>query len=492
MNFIKISDGNPDRSGMKLIMPHWSHDRGREYMTFIKKTSGKLLFLVVIATMLLSLMPAMTANAVVALNTGDYIQFGKYNGNPILWRVVNVDGNGSLLLSERILCLKAFDSAGSYHKDSSRKLWGSNYWKDSNIRQWLNSSESKISWLQNAPSKKNLNNGYNAYAEEKGFLADGNFTIEERKAIKPVTRHVLLSDVDKKKAEGGTESFICEGHIEDIVQNYDSAYYHNVTDKVFFLNIKELKEYLHNRGWEYRACPTEKVVENSIYKDWSLSSFQFWWYWLDTPFVELSNAQRYVNSLGYMLDAPAVSGNGGVRPALYLDLQYVSFKSGSGSESDPYIVAGGLGAVQQNQASDNSDTAIKIQINGKSLITEAAPITVSGRVLVPFRAIFEALGAIVEWNQENLTAMGGKGRTYVCISPDNADAVIMTVKSGFNEKVTFQNLDQAIENNNFITLDVPPTAKNGRIMVPVRFIAESLGAKVVWDGKTRTVMITAP
>lgn len=445
--------------------------------------------MVIVTVMLFAISP-MTVNTAAMLKTGDYVQFGRYSNDPILWKVINIDKNGPLLLSDQILCLKAFDSAGSYHTDSSRKLWGSNYWKDSNIRQWLNSSEAIIKWLQNAPTKKNLNDGYNAYADEKGFLADGNFTTEERKYIKPVKRHVLVPDVDGQKVEGGSEDYLYDGHMQDVVQNYDNAYYQMVTDNVFFLNTKELKEYLYDRGWEYRAYPTEKVVENSTFKDYSLSTVQFWGYWLDTPQTEVSNKVRYVNSVGYALDATPVEGNGGVRPALYLDLQSVTFKSGSGSESEPYIVAEGNVAVPQKPETVNSESVIKIVIDGKSFTSDVAPITVKGRVLVPFRAIFEALGATVEWNAEDLLAFGGKGRTYVCLSPDNPSATILTITSDLKEKVTLESLDRVEVSNSFITLDVPPTVKNGRIMVPARFIAESLGAKVIWDNNTHSVIIT--
>ena len=448
----------------------------------------RFLSVVIVLAMLLAI-PPVAVNTDSVLKTGDYVQFGSYNNEPILWKVINIDENGPMLLSDKIICLKAFDSAGSYHTDSSRKLWGSNYWKDSNIRQWLNSNEAKIKWLQNAPTKINLNDGYNAYAEEKGFLADGNFTAQERKFIKPVQRHVFLSEVDIKKVEGGSSYYLYDGHMQNIVQNYNSAYYHTVTDSVFFLNTKELKEYLYDRGWEYRAYPTEKVVENSVFKDYTLSTVQFWHNWLDTPQTDVSHCVRFVNSIGYALDMTAVNSNGGVRPALYIDLKSMTFKSGSGSENDPYVVAGGNEVVQPKPGSTNNGSDIKIIIDGNPLVSDVAPITVNGRVLVPFRAIFEALGAYVEWDAFDLLAFGGKDKTYVFLSPDNPTASIYTITSDIKEKVTLESLDRTEGVNSFITLDAAPTVKNGRIMVPARFIAETLGAKVGWDNNTKAVRI---
>jgi len=47
-------------------------------------------------------------------------------------------------------------------------------------------------------------------------------------------------------------------------------------------------------------------------------------------------------------------------------------------------------------------------------------------------------------------------------------------------------------NGEEVTLDVPPTVMNGRTLVPLRFIAESFGAEVGWDGETRTITLVAP
>ncbi len=419
----------------------------------------RILSVIIIVSMVFLFIPSQ-AEATESIKVGEYVQLGSYNGDPILWKVINIDNNGPLLLSDKILCMKAFDSVG-----------GNNYWEDSDIRQWLNSME-------------------------KGFLAEGNFTLDERKAIKVVNRQVLLSESDKDKAEGGSEKYLYPdgaGYIQDAVQNYDKAYYHTVTDSVFFLNIKELKQYFYDREWEHRACPTEKAVENSSYKDWSLSSLQFWGYWLDTP---STNDVRFVTSLGYVLNASPTSTLGGVRPALYLDLKAESFKSGSGSERDPYVVKRGEGTLQQKPDLGNNSDSIKIVINGKLLSTDGEPYAVNGRVLVPFRAIFEALGATVYWDKENLMATGGKGLNYVTLSPDNPSAVLMKIKPEFQglvniqEGATFESFGRYCEESSeFITLSVPPTIKNGRIMVPVRFIAESLGSTVKWDGNANMVII---
>ena len=112
---------------------------------------------------------------------------------------------------------------------------------------------------------------------------------------------------------------------------------------------------------------------------------------------------------------------------------------------------------------------IKVLVNGKSLTMDQPPVLVNDRTLVPVRAIFEALGAKVDWNNDTNTATGVLGSTTVEIQIENTVAKV---------------------NGKDVTLDVPAKLISDRTLVPVRFISESLGAKVDWDNDTQTVVIT--
>ena len=112
---------------------------------------------------------------------------------------------------------------------------------------------------------------------------------------------------------------------------------------------------------------------------------------------------------------------------------------------------------------------ITVIINGKPLALEQPPIIENGRTLVPLRAIFEALGAEVDWNPETQTVTAGKGGT----------TVMLTIGS-----------NTLIKNGQQISLDVPARIVGGRTLVPVRAVAESFDAEVEWDASTRTVNIT--
>ncbi len=115
---------------------------------------------------------------------------------------------------------------------------------------------------------------------------------------------------------------------------------------------------------------------------------------------------------------------------------------------------------------------ITVTLDGTAIdFADQAPAIVEGRTLVPLRAIFEALGASVEWDNVTKTVTSEK------------DGVSISLTIGSN--TLFKN-DEAKE------LDVPAQILNGRTMVPARAIAEAYGVEVAWDAATRTVVLTTP
>lgn len=114
--------------------------------------------------------------------------------------------------------------------------------------------------------------------------------------------------------------------------------------------------------------------------------------------------------------------------------------------------------------------AISITVDGNKLSFDEPPTNVNGRILVPLRTIFEALGATVNWNGEKQEITANRENTSIVLYIDKNNALV---------------------NNQPIILDVPPKNINGRTMVPTRFIAECLGAEVEWDGAFNTVRITS-
>ena len=112
---------------------------------------------------------------------------------------------------------------------------------------------------------------------------------------------------------------------------------------------------------------------------------------------------------------------------------------------------------------------IKVLLNGVKLAFDQPPIIDEGRTLVPLRVIFEALGAEVAWDQPTQTVSAIKEELTLSLTIGNN---ILT------------------KNEEEIVLDVPAKIVGARTLVPVRAVAESFGAEVLWDQDTRTVLIT--
>ena len=137
------------------------------------------------------------------------------------------------------------------------------------------------------------------------------------------------------------------------------------------------------------------------------------------------------------------------------------------------VIAAAISLSAAGSIAFAEDEPVKITINDTELIIpegDTQPFVENGRTLVPMRAIFEALGATVEWDGEN--------RRVTANDPTNNTTIILTIDSNI-----------MVVGQEEIELDVPAKIVNDRTMVPVRAIAESLGCIVDWDGVTKTVII---
>ena len=159
---------------------------------------------------------------------------------------------------------------------------------------------------------------------------------------------------------------------------------------------------------------------------------------------------------------------------------------------------------------------IRVVVNGVEVeFTDAAPfVDENFRTMIPLRAVSNALGCEVTWNQTARTARIFKDH---CISAGfgassnykdgtgffwREDAVIaLYLHTGIDQifyELAYELHDDeeqvVIESGNgagLFTIDSQPLAKDGRIYLPIRSIAESFGYTVAWDGETSTVVINA-
>ncbi len=113
-------------------------------------------------------------------------------------------------------------------------------------------------------------------------------------------------------------------------------------------------------------------------------------------------------------------------------------------------------------------------INGETLTMDAPPTLINGVTYMPIRYIAEALGAEVSWNgieQKSSIILGAK-----------------TIELWMGKNTAMVNgVETIIDPNN---PDIKPLIVNGRILMPLRFIAEKLGCGVEWIEATQEIRIT--
>lgn len=298
------------------------------------KKSGRVMTLLLSAVLTLCLLPlpVRAAGAETGVQLGDYIRLGSYDGEPILWRCVSVDENGPLMLSDKVLCdsmpydaqTSENSTSGSHRRSGYRSKYGSNHWRDSDMRSWLNSDAKagQVKWLCGNPPKDGYIMGGGAYDGKAGFL--NGFTKDEAAAIKTVTQRSIVSHPEYTAgyidASGADLPYNTD--IGSVADGYEGAHYENITDKVFLLDVKQLCTVYENLGSYY-------IAQNRNGVNWS--------YWLRTPVTDCNHDMRYVSPQGSIgRDAPC-KGYYGVRPAFYLDAAYYAVTSGSGTETDPYV-----------------------------------------------------------------------------------------------------------------------------------------------------------
>lgn len=146
------------------------------------------------------------------------------------------------------------------------------------------------------------------------------------------------------------------------------------------------------------------------------------------------------------------------------------------------IIAASLVAVTAcTQASETSADVTsmpdaKIIYEGQEIEFDTAPVNIDGTILVPMRAVFEALGAKVKWDGETQSVEAKKkSKTY-------------NLTLGSTE-ITESKNDEVRES---VTAEQAPQLVNDSTMIPLRALGELFGLEVEWDGETQTVTLTEP
>ncbi|MFD2614197.1 copper amine oxidase N-terminal domain-containing protein [Paenibacillus gansuensis] len=112
--------------------------------------------------------------------------------------------------------------------------------------------------------------------------------------------------------------------------------------------------------------------------------------------------------------------------------------------------------------------AIKAYVNGEEPKFDTQPMVQKGKVLVPFRAIAEALDATVTYDAKTKTILVVKGSVKLTLVVNGKAAYI---------------------NGKKVVLEVAAQSVKSRIVVPIRFVSESLNSNVTWDQESQSIII---
>ncbi|AIQ17369.1 glycosyl hydrolase [Paenibacillus sp. FSL H7-0357] len=127
------------------------------------------------------------------------------------------------------------------------------------------------------------------------------------------------------------------------------------------------------------------------------------------------------------------------------------------------------------QPTQAAPAGVSIMLDGYPLPFPVEPAVMSGTTMVPFRAIAEALGIPVVWDQAaskiTATTSGAAGTTKVILTLGSKNAAV---------------------NGATVKLAVAPQNIRGTTMIPLSFFGQQFGAAVSWNQASKTVSITSP
>lgn len=124
--------------------------------------------------------------------------------------------------------------------------------------------------------------------------------------------------------------------------------------------------------------------------------------------------------------------------------------------------------IVEEVVEETAEKAISVELDGEALVFDVEPVIINDRTMVPLRVIFEALGAVVNWDDETKTVSAFKEETSVVLQIGTPTLFV---------------------GNEAVELDVAAQIVNDRTLIPLRAVSEAFGCKVDWDGAEKKVMI---
>lgn len=375
--------------------------------------------LFVLFTVLLCFLGVNKANANIdnIIVGGRYITFGKYNGEKLVWRCIGDDGeNGKIFISDKILTLKSFDAKGTDSTEYNEQ-YGNGRWKTSNLRLWLNSEDDNVEWGDtNSPSEEFVKDMKNPYHNEKGFLCSDNFSPLEVNLLKEYSYKTLINYQNIGDDSSGSDNHMYCSIVDDVLQNYNQAYYEMLEDKVHIPSVEDIYNinndvYTYGISY-YMTSPTQVLADNNMNCFLELNTEGAWNYWLRDALYSTDDSKvRCVNNDGKIGYASAYDGEIGVRPMIVIDSTSAGINGGNGSIENPYNITSEEACaleIKKDVVLENTqvivnvyeniaeDVIIKLYHNDKMVCDNALnneySILAEGGVNIVFARIFDSNG----------------------------------------------------------------------------------------------------
>lgn len=121
-----------------------------------------------------------------------------------------------------------------------------------------------------------------------------------------------------------------------------------------------------------------------------------------------------------------------------------------------------------------ADSAIKVTVNGTQVAFDQAPINQNGMVFVPIRAILEAFGQKVDYDQYNQKVTATDSVTGMVTTIDLKTSLVTTIQNEVSREYE---------------MVTAPIVLSGRTLIPVRSLSEIFCRDVKWDQASQTVVI---
>ncbi len=122
-------------------------------------------------------------------------------------------------------------------------------------------------------------------------------------------------------------------------------------------------------------------------------------------------------------------------------------------------------------AAGGASEKVSVYVDGKEIKPDVPAMMIEGTTMLPFRAILNSLGVAdkqISWKNSSQSVQIKTDKTYIFLAVG---------------------VEGAIVNQGMVNLPAAPMIVDGRVLVPLRFISEALGARVNWDGAANTVTI---